>query len=844
VFRTVCVALVFCLPSIPAAFARADPLPTATLETDRFPELVNATGNAKCNLLISNPEPHAVAVTLTGTLSDFYGSTSEVTASVTVPAGGEARIPLLQSDRKPGIRWLDYTLSFDGAKRTSNAAFVIADPVAHAGGPDEFLFGICSHTEARPAGEQELEIQAAAAAGATVMRIGVPWVNLEPRPDEWRWDVEDRLVDLAARNGMETQLMLGYGPAYATSNAVRAAQADAMKARQPAWWNITYFAAPEDAPWRRYVAAVARRYQGRIRLYEVWNEPDLESFWRGTTDEYIGILRAAHEEIHRIDPKAVVMTGGFATVFGHGARWKNPNLQERVLAEASDAFDVHAFHQHGTFVDFKRAVEGDLRRMRSGMTHSRPLYFNETAISSASIGEKAQALTLVKKMTYAMAQGAIGYTWYDLRNDGTSPTNWEHNYGLLTTDFRPKAAFAAYSEVVRQLRGLRYLGNLDLGSERQAHVFGGALGRTMVWWNEGRGAAEIPVVLRCGNGPVRLVDIMGVARELPQVDGVVLVQPTADPQYLQMPAGAGLPDVAGTLVQLELPAETASGQPLNTTAELANPFARDIKVRLAWRNAAGENTATSVAVPAGGTVRVPVAYGPPIEAAMTQQIGLDFAIADTPWSGTLHYALPVVRVLGDAPPEGREPDWVLDKSSDVVNFCEADPALAAFTWQGPNDLSARIWAWRQDNALHLRIDVRDDVHMQKESAQNMWRGDSVQVALEVPGTQGSWEIGAAQDNDGKILQAAWVTPPGVTGAEKFFSVHCEAIAGGLRYELALPCDRFALTTQAMEQGFRFNLIVNDNDGNLRKGFVRIAPGLGESKDTSAFPIVRFRAKSN
>ena len=114
---------------------------------------------------------------------------------------------------------------------------------------------------------------------------------------------------------------------------------------------------------------------------------------------------------------------------------------------------------------------------------------------------------------------------------------------------------------------------------------------------------------------------------------------------------------------------------------------------------------------------------------------------------------------------------------------------------------------------------------------------SIQLALQVPGKQGYWELGAAQDGDGKILKAVWTKPAGMSGNEDVFTANCEAIPNGLRYDLTLPCDRFGITEADLSQGIRFNLIVNDNDGTLRKGFVRIAPGIGETKDPSFFPVV-------
>ena len=203
--------------------------------------------------------------------------------------------------------------------------------------------------------------------------------------------------------------------AIATADEDRTIANVLSKLNRPNAWRIALFGPPEEASWRRYVAEMARRYQGKIRLYEVGNEPDL-GFWRGTTDEYERTLRAAYEEVHRADPQAQVLTGGFATVLEHQGRAQNHDLQERVLAEASDAFDIHAFHQHGPFKEFKTAVDGELARMRARMTHPRPLYFNETAISSAFIGEHEQAVTLVKKLSFAMARGATSACCGGLNN--------------------------------------------------------------------------------------------------------------------------------------------------------------------------------------------------------------------------------------------------------------------------------------------------------------------------------------------------------------------------------------------------------------------------------------------
>lgn len=841
-------AVVFQAANVPAGRVLVDNVrliqgPQLALETDRFPSLVNATGPRTCALRVTNPLDAPAAVRLAGELTGFDSTVRPFDRSVSVPAGGAVRIPLEAPDAPLPLgyhAWQGVFTSPLGSVRRK-LAFVVADPVGRDLSPDRFLFGICSHTERCVDADQEREVQAAAALGATVLRIGAAWDSVEPKPETWHWETQDRLVELAARHGIETQPILGYGPAHAVSPELRAEQAEAYKAHQPDAWKITLFGPPEEAPWRRYVAAMAARYKGKIRFYEVWNEPDL-GFWRGSTEQYLHLLRTASEELRRVDPAAKLMTGGFATVLEHHGRARNPDLQERVLSEASDAFDIHAFHQHGTFEEFESAVDGELRRLRDRMRSPRPLYFNETAIWSAFIGEREQAVTLVKKMVFAMARGAMGYTWYDLRNDGGNPRDMEHGYGLLTQDFQPKMACAAYLELVRRLQGAAFRGELDMGAGCRAFAFATPRGRVLVHWKEDASAASQPVLLQCGPEPVRAVDPMGAVREVPVVEGRVLAQASGDPCYLVFPQ-ADVPPSAGVyLIRILAPDRADAELPVKANAVLANPFGHELEVRLSWTDSSARPTFRSVVVQASGETAVPLAWPAPPPRALSYPVSLAFEVAGTPWSGSIRQILPVAKTVGSAPPDGRAPDWSLASRADTVNFCSADPALAHLVWKGPEDLSAKVWVWWRNEALWFQVDVCDDLHVQGQDAASAWRGDGVQIALHPVKTNHAWEIGAACGHEDQVLLSVWSSPEG-TGADIPFTARCEPIPAGMRYAFRLPFDRFGLTDEVRAAGVRFNLLVNDNDGTQRESLIRIAPDFGERNDPRNFPTLFFRDES-
>lgn len=827
---------------IPAGTAWIDdvaltPIPTAKLVTDHFPFLVAAHGAGRCELVVSNPDDAPATISITGQITDLSGAATPVSGQLTVPAHGEAGLPLPLGTQQPGFRRFTYTLALADGSLTGQATFVIGDPAERdAPGGDGFLFGICSHPEHQPVAEQEPELAAMAAAGASVARISTAWASLEPQPGIWHWDVQDRLVELAATYGIETQPTLGFGPAHAVSAELRAAQAAAYAQHDANAWKLTLFAPPEEQAWRRYVVAMVSRYRGRIRFYEVWNEPDL-GFWRGTTDEYLALLRAASQELHRTDPLAKLLTGGFATVLEHAGRARNPDLQERVLAEAADAFDIHALHQHGSVDEFQRALAGEVPRLRTRQSIARPLLFNETAISSIGLGERAQAVILMQKIVLAQAYGAIGYTWYDLRDDGNDPGNPEHHFGLLNHDFQPKPAFATFREAVRQLHGLRPLGRLAQPASVEAPVFGNADRRVVAWWCTAPWTSGAPIPIMTGAAGAHEVDLQGTVTELPSIDGMVLVQPTALPRYLVLPPGAGLPEIREPLVAMA-DATAVPGCTTTVQVTVVNPLARSLTVTLSWRGPTGEST-TDCTLPAHGRSVQTVLFPAPRRTDREQPQALSWSVHDTRWRGVIERTVAVTFALATAAPDQRAPDWVLDQRSDLVDLCQADPALLGQAWRGPADLSAQVWAWFADNALHLRIAVRDDHQISAGTADPTlaWRGDGVQIGLRHPGSTTWYEIGAALAADGTVMRSLWSAPPDAKITSDVFTATATPRADGVTYEVVLPATPFALDATSLTRGVQLNLVINDNDGAGRKAFMRLAPGLGERKDPSLWPLI-------
>jgi hypothetical protein len=245
--------------------------------------------------------------------------------------------------------------------------------------------------------------------------VGWPW--LEPTRGAWDWTIADRLVQLAGEHAVELVLPLGLSPAWASA-----------RPQEPSAYRPGFAAEPADLEdWRHYVEAVASRYAGRIHVYEIWNEPNLASFYSGDPAQMVRLCREAYAIIKRIDAAALVVSPS-ATGTG-GVAW----LDRFLDAGGGDCFDIVGFHLY-VWPDPPEAIVPLVARvndvMRGHGIAGRPLWNTETGwyivpARSAPAGtphpealsESAAAATLARALVLARAAGVERFYWYAWDND-------------------------------------------------------------------------------------------------------------------------------------------------------------------------------------------------------------------------------------------------------------------------------------------------------------------------------------------------------------------------------------------------------------------------------------------
>ncbi|HRE48302.1 MAG TPA: hypothetical protein PLD47_11295 [Aggregatilineales bacterium] len=126
------------------------------------------------------------------------------------------------------------------------------------------------------------------------------WKDIFPAPNlPAAWTHADVLMDEADYRGIQVIARLGKPPESAIRPAGHALEMPPF----------------DETAFGEFCGAVAARYKGRIKGYQVWNEPNLDREWGDRPPNaaaYVKLLAACHTAIKRVDPAAVVITAGLA----------------------------------------------------------------------------------------------------------------------------------------------------------------------------------------------------------------------------------------------------------------------------------------------------------------------------------------------------------------------------------------------------------------------------------------------------------------------------------------------------------------------------------------------------
>lgn len=816
--------------------------PTFRLDTGHPMNLLLPGNRNNPKLVIGNAGNKIAEFTGVMTVSDADGNAETTELSCRIEPGQDVSFTVPGEFSRQEFRLVQCRLKgASGAEFTGTHRFASMNPAGPTpGGAEEFLFGLCGHPERFTRQEAAMEAVAAGLCGAKILRMELSWRMVQPKPGVWDFELYDYLVDHFAGNGVEMQFLFSVDAPWAVDPEYRPKLPGAR--RVGGNWM------PQLPAFSEFVTRAADRYRKHARYFEIWNEPDLVSFANYPAEQYMKLLRTGYDAVKKANPAAKVMNGGIAFTGSNasGNPTHNNGLFEQLLADGGKHFDLFAFHGHGEFPFYVREL-GELAEKYKLTAPGKPWgwYSNETAISSAHAGEKKQAEVLCKKLLYAWANGAVGFNWYLLREKSYYPPgSHERHFGLVTVEFEPKPAYLTYNMLAANFRGGKFLKRLPAGDGVYALLFESPSGDGLLaLWSETR--ERLIAVPGLPAGTTR-IDLYGNEAPLTAGDGLTLLKLTGTPFTLKLPGSArkeapllnteipsrALPELLlvgpGNEAMLEFPLHNTTGVPMAGTVAIETPG-----------SISAAQPARSFSLRPGEQIRLPFRLSAASDFRATVEKPAKLQLNVT-LSGSGTESLPVEICRQ---PAEREVTFRLDRDEHYFTLVPSVPGNEHLYRQGPEDLSATITLARRGNALKLRAEVTDDRHVQPHRGREVWQGDNIQLGFLLPGQDRPWKIGLTCLADGKPEVFVWNCPSGFRAdpAKIRLSARRDEKRKLTSYEADIPFSAIGMTPGTAGRGFLFNLIVNDNDGDMRKGFLHVAPGLGyQQDDTSRWRTVGLK----
>ena len=309
------------------------------------------------------------------------------------------------------------------------------------------FFGVCTHLTKIPQAHAIRQIGQIRDAGFGSLRVGFLWDQLEPEPGVFRWEIMDPLIRAAGDSGIRILGTIARTPSW-LSNA-----ADGGRCR--------FYPPREPEPFAAFCAGLAKRYPETVEAWEIWNEPDLKSYWHPKPDHahYISILRAAYNAIKTAVPSATVMNGGIACCREHRINFDYLEALFRSgLSSCTDVLNVHPYsgpNMPETLFDAEidRLLSLAAQYRASGL----PVWFSEIGTPvhpRFALNEAEQAAHITRHCLCALRRPEIQRLfWYDFHDDGTDPDYFEHHFGLTRHDDSPKPSYHAAKSLIPAVAG-------------------------------------------------------------------------------------------------------------------------------------------------------------------------------------------------------------------------------------------------------------------------------------------------------------------------------------------------------------------------------------------------------
>jgi Cellulase (glycosyl hydrolase family 5) len=184
--------------------------------------------------------------------------------------------------------------------------------------------------------------QDATLGGLRLWDDGVKWAQIETAQGVYHWSELDTWISKAQAQHVDVLYTIGDTPKWAGTVPKGSPCGPNGSHSCSAPTDLNSDGTGTDKHFSDFITALVERYKGQIAYYELWNEPDCNCFWAGTTAQLVRMGKDAASIIRSKDPKAKILSPS-----GHGPTMKSW-FEDYVAAGGAKNFDIVNAHLRGT----------------------------------------------------------------------------------------------------------------------------------------------------------------------------------------------------------------------------------------------------------------------------------------------------------------------------------------------------------------------------------------------------------------------------------------------------------------------------------------------------------------
>lgn len=457
-----------------------------------------------------------------------------LTVSLSVPEWGYYQYEVTLEEMKSG-RVL--------ASATSHLSVV---PERKTTGPSDF--GTCTHF-GHGKGIVPYSLDLIRLAGFSTIRDEIFWDQVEKKIGTFHFDPKyDTYVNAAVERDIKVLMILDYGnPAPGEKVAHAGFPLDESGRKRFA----------------RYAKELVTRYKDRIFLWELWNEPS-RTIGIDPDTSYFNLLKETYPVIKSIQPEGEFICSGGAPNLVDGA-FVNP-IFKRGGAKLMDGFAMHTYvapynPEDGYKTDghpFLKNVSvpslwphyGEMATLHS-KEKEKPIdvWITEMGwhLADSMLTSKGEPLFIneYRQAAYATRLFLLSRRYnttrcvylYDFQNDGVNPKEREHNFGIIRSDFSPKAAYSAMAVLSHLLDTKKFTKALQETDDTKVFCYGEGKEEVIALWTVNR-YYDLPeretknITLDLGKKKIKLIDWQGQSTTLKSRNGKYTLPILENPSFI------------------------------------------------------------------------------------------------------------------------------------------------------------------------------------------------------------------------------------------------------------------------------------------------------------------------